>query len=116
MSTVRRGTWIVIGVGLITSLVLAGVISFYASGDPDGLEKVAEDVGFLDTAQDSAAAGSPLADYATTGVGDGRLSVGIAGVVGVLLTAAAAFGLFLWLGRRNRRAAGSAATEGAGTA
>jgi hypothetical protein len=43
------------------------------------------------------------------------LSVGIAGVVGVLLTAAIAFGLFLWLGRRHRAGAGSVAAEGAGS-
>ena len=32
--------------GFLVSLFLAGVVSFYASSDPDGLEKVAEDIGF----------------------------------------------------------------------
>jgi hypothetical protein len=102
MSTARRGVWALIGVGLLVSLLLAGVVSYYASSSPDGLEKVAEDIGFLDTAQDSATANSPLSDYAASGVDDARLSVGIAGLVGVVLTGAVAFGLFLWLGRRNR--------------
>lgn len=97
----RRGAWIVVGIGLAVSLLLAGVVSYYASSSPDGLEKVAEDKGFLDTAQDSAVAGSPLADYGVAGVADERLSVGLAGVVGVLVTLVVAFGLFLWLGRRN---------------
>ncbi len=35
--------------GFIVSLFLAGVVSFYASSSPDGLEKVAQDVGFIDT-------------------------------------------------------------------
>jgi hypothetical protein len=35
-------------------------------------------------------------------VSDERLSVGLAGVVGVALTAAIAFGLFTWLARRRR--------------
>ena len=33
--------------GVFVTLILAGVVSFYASGDPDGLEKVAEEKGFL---------------------------------------------------------------------
>lgn len=98
---VRRGAWIVIGVGLAVSLVLAGVVSYYASSSPDGLEKVAGEVGFLGDAEDSAVAGSPLSDYGIEGVSDERVSVGLAGILGVLVTAAVAFGLFLWLGRRN---------------
>ena len=38
--------------GFVVSLFLAGVVSFYASSDPDGLEKVAEDIGFIETAED----------------------------------------------------------------
>jgi len=102
----RRGTWIVIGIGVAVSLVLAGVVSYYASSSPDGLEKVAGDLGFGDSARSSATAGSPLSGYGVDGVSDARISAGLAGVVGVLITAAIAFGLFLWLGRRNRRRAG----------
>ncbi|MGB7980302.1 MAG: PDGLE domain-containing protein [Candidatus Nanopelagicales bacterium] len=101
----RRGLWIVVGAGLVISLFLAGIVSFYASSSPDGLEKVAEDVGFIDAAQDSAVAGSPLSDYGVAGVSDERLSVGLAGVVGLIATGVLAFGLFVWLGRRNRNAA-----------
>lgn len=98
----RKGIWLVVGIGIVVSLLLAGAISFYASSSPDGLEKVAEDQGFIDTAQDSAVAGSPLADYGVSGVEDERLSVGLAGIVGVLLTLVIAFGLFWWLGRGRR--------------
>lgn len=104
MTAMRRGLWAFIGIGLVVCLALAGLASHYASSDPDGLEKVAGDVGFLDSAEDSAAAGSPLSDYGVSGVGDDRVSVGLAGIIGVLITAALAFGLFLWLARRNRRA------------
>lgn len=100
----RRAVWVFIGIGLAVSLLLAGVVSYYASSSPDGLEKVAGDLGFLDSAKDSAASGSPLSGYGVESVGHERLSVGIAGVIGVLLTAAVAFGLFLWLARRNRSA------------
>jgi hypothetical protein len=99
---VRKGVWMIVGIGLAVSLLLAGVVSFYASSSPDGLEKVAEDIGFIDSAEDSAVANSPLSDYGVSGVTDERLSVGLAGVVGVALTAAMAFGLFTWLARRRR--------------
>lgn len=72
-------------VGLFVSAVLAAVVSFYASGHPDGLEYVAESLGFGTSAQDSVVAGSPLADYAVADVGDPRLSGGLAGLVGALV-------------------------------
>jgi PDGLE domain len=99
---VRKGVWMIVGIGLAVSLLLAGVVSYYASSSPDGLEKVAGDIGFIDSAEDSAVADSPLSDYGVSGVSDERLSVGLAGVVGVALTAAIAFGLFTWLARRRR--------------
>jgi hypothetical protein len=83
--------------GLVVALALAGIISYYASSSPDGLEKVAEDEQFLDTATDHATADSPLADYGVEGVDNERLSVGLAGVIGVVITAAIAGGLFLGL-------------------
>lgn len=114
---VRRGAWLLIGVGLAVSLLLAGVVSYYASSSPDGLEKVAGDLGFDSSARDSAVAGSPLSDYGVQGVSDERVSAGLAGTVGVLITAALAFALFLWLGRRNRRrAAASEAVRGGSAA
>ncbi len=104
MSTRRRvRTRTLVLLGVLLSLVLAGVVSFYASGSPDGLESVAGDQGFLGSARDSASSGSPFADYATRGVGDARLSGGLAGLVGVLVVGALAYGLFRLLARRSRR-------------
>lgn len=96
----RLSTRALVIVGLLVSLVIAGGISFYASGNPDGLEFVAERVGFLDTAEDSAAASGPLADYGVSGVEDSRLSGGLAGVIGVAATGLIAFTL-MWLVRRR---------------
>ena len=102
--TSRRGRtlWVV---GLIAALVVAGVVSYYASASPDGLEWAAERSGFLGSAQDSAAATSPLADYGVSGVDSERLSGGLAGVIGVLVTLTLAGGLALLLRRRSRSAA-----------
>ena len=84
----------IVQVGLVASIFVAAIVSFYASGHPDGLEFVAEQVGFLNTAKDSALATSPFADYAFVGLEYERISVAIAGILGVLLTAAISFGLF----------------------
>lgn len=88
-------------VGLIAALLIAGVASFYASAHPDGLEYVAEKTGFLDTAENSGTADSPLADYQTKGVDNERLSGGLAGVTGTLVVLLLAGGLFLVLRRRG---------------
>lgn len=106
MSTAGRTRtfWVV---GLLLALLIAGVGSWYASSAPDGLEWSAEQSGFLETAQDSAAADSPLADYAVNGE-EGRLSGGVAGVLGVVVTLAVAGGLTLVVRRRGSRATATA--------
>ncbi|MFY8197859.1 MAG: PDGLE domain-containing protein [Candidatus Planktophila sp.] len=89
-------------VGLAVSLVLAAGVSYYASSHPDGFEKSAGEIGFLDTAEDSPLAGSPLAEYGVAGVDNERLSGGLAGVIGVTSTAAISFGIFYALRRFNK--------------
>lgn len=91
----------------LVTLAVAGVLSFYASGHPDGLEFVAQSNGFLDTAKDSATAGSPLADYGVAGVRDARLSGGFAGVIGVLVTLLLASALAGVVRRRTGAGAGA---------
>ena len=88
--------WIV-----VLAVLLAGVVSVWASANPDGLEFVAERLGFGSTAGEHAAADSPLADYGTAGVDDARLSGGLAGVIGVAVVAVVAFGLMHLLRRRG---------------
>jgi cobalt/nickel transport system permease protein len=70
---------------VLVSLVVAGVVSFYASGHPDGLNHVAEKTGFIDAEKPHHTSDSPFAGYSTKGVEDSRLSGGLAGVVGVLI-------------------------------
>ncbi|MGW6141655.1 energy-coupling factor ABC transporter permease [Streptomyces sp. NPDC055140] len=96
----HRKVWIT---GLVTSLVLAGFVSFYASANPDGLEKVAHDKGIDKKTEKHASDGSPLAGYGVKDVGDARLSGGLAGVIGVGVTVVAGSGIF-WVLRRRRTA------------
>ncbi|OIJ63826.1 energy-coupling factor ABC transporter permease [Streptomyces mangrovisoli] len=106
--TSRRTLWIS---GLVTSVVLAGFVSFYASASPDGLEKVAHDQGIDKKAQRHASDGSPLAGYGVKDIADARLSGGVAGVIGVGVTAVAGSGVF-WVVRRRRHAqSGSSAVS-----
>ncbi|MFB6822756.1 energy-coupling factor ABC transporter permease [Streptomyces virginiae] len=93
-----RTVWVT---GLVTALVLAGFVSFYASASPDGLEKVAADKGIDEKVEEHAAANSPLADYGVKDVDDARLSGGLAGVIGVGVTVVAGTGIF-WAVRRRR--------------
>jgi cobalt/nickel transport system permease protein len=89
--------------GVLVALLLAGVVSFYASAAPDGLEKVAVDQGLDVTARDHALGDSPFAGYGTKGVDDRRLSGGLAGVTGVMVTLGAAGGLFFVLHHKTSR-------------
>ncbi|MFC0625750.1 energy-coupling factor ABC transporter permease [Kribbella deserti] len=75
-----------LGIALAVTLLVAGGVSLFASAHPDGLEFVGESLGFGSSAQDSAVAGSPLADYGVSGIGNERVSGALAGIIGVLLT------------------------------
>ena len=94
----RPSTRVVLAVGLLVALLLAGVVSVYASAAPDGLERVAEDTGFADTAEEHAASEGPLADYQLS---NGRGS-GVAGVVGVVVVLVVATGGAYALRRRGQ--------------
>jgi cobalt/nickel transport protein len=100
-------------VGLLVALVLAGVVSAFASAAPDGLDSVTRAGCTFDAhgevasgsciAQQARAHGlesSPFAGYHTRGVG-GAASTGMSGVAGVLATLAIAFGLATALRRRG---------------
>lgn len=87
--------------GLVVALLLGGVVSYYASSHPDGLEHVAEQAGFGATADEQTATDGPLADYQVRGVDDARLSGGLAGVIGILVTLTIAGGLALAVRRRD---------------
>lgn len=98
----QRTVALLVIAGMVLSVGLATLVSLAASSSPDGLEKVAEDTGFADSAEDSAVADSPLADYNAAFVADDNAGVSIAGLLGVLLTAVIGFGLFMLLRARKK--------------
>jgi cobalt/nickel transport system permease protein len=78
--------------GVLVALGLAFFVVPFASGWPDGLEKVAATLGFEHRAAATPVLAAPLPDYRFPGAGTAALSMVIAGVAGTLV----AFGL-AWL-------------------
>jgi cobalt/nickel transport protein len=97
-----RRTKLFLLAGLFVALVLAGIGSYYASADPDGLTKVSEDEGMAESETPHDLADSPLGGYETKDVDNDRLSGGMAGVVGVGVTFVVAGGAALLVRRRSR--------------
>ncbi len=80
---------------IVAAAVAVGIglfLSPFASRSPDGLETVADDHGFAESAAERSA---PLAGYGVPGLGGGRLSRAVAGGAGT----AAALGAALLVGR-----------------
>lgn len=101
-TSARRSPQRLLIAGLVFAFLVAGFVSGYASGSPDGLEKVAGDEGFLDSGQDHFSSGFFLADYAVAGIENERLAGGLAGVIGVLLTLAVGTLLFFAVTRLGK--------------
>ncbi|MEZ4676653.1 MAG: PDGLE domain-containing protein [Caldilineaceae bacterium] len=76
--------------------LVTAVFSFAASGSPDGLERVAEDHGFIGTALDPIY--NLLPDYTIPFIANETLSGIVAVVVGTLLV----FGIAIIIGRTVR--------------
>ncbi|MHB1043619.1 MAG: PDGLE domain-containing protein [Eubacteriales bacterium] len=83
---------------LLAALAVAVFISPFASSFPDGLERVAEDLGFIQKGEEQVLK-SPVPDYAFPGIKNEGLSTALAGAAGTLL----AFGAMYALGRSVAR-------------
>ncbi|SHF35198.1 cobalt/nickel transport protein [Desulfofundulus australicus DSM 11792] len=77
--------------GLLVALAVAAFLSPFASPSPDGLERVAEDKGFLHLAEGKELIHALMPDYVFPGVASGGLATSLAGLVGTLLVFAAMY-------------------------
>jgi hypothetical protein len=87
----------------VISLSLAVVVALFsplASPHPDGLERVAEDQGFLDTARE--AYYHIIPDYVFPGIENEKAATIVAGVVGTLLLFGLGYGMAWLLHRRAK--------------
>lgn len=79
-------------VPVVSIFLIAGVLSLFASAWPDGLERVAENMGFIDLGEQvRISVPTPLADYGIEGLG--QIGASIAGLVGAAVCFAVAFGI-----------------------
>ena len=101
-----RGNLVLLGVGLTIALLVVVVLAPRASGDPDGLERVAEDEGFAERARD--APFQLFADYRVPGVEGETASTILAGAIGVAAVTAVTL-----LAARVLRARSTRARDGA---
>ncbi len=74
------------------ALILGIFISPYASESPDGLERVADDKGFLNKAEETEPAWkhSPIPDYQFPKVKNEKFATSLSGLIGVIITAVVA--------------------------
>lgn len=100
-SSRSRAPWVL--AGIVISVVVVVAAALFASGDPDGLERVAEDEGFIERAQDALYELFP--DYTIPGIEDPVVTTVLSGLVGV----AVVFALMWLVGRMlaRRRSAGA---------
>lgn len=87
--------------GLMAALFLALVLSPFASPWPDGLEKVAEDKGFLEKGEIEPLFSSPIPNYAWPGLKSEKLATSVAGIVGTLIVFGMGYGLAALIRRRE---------------
>ncbi len=80
-SLARRYWW---AIGLLIAAIIVVALVPFASSDPDGLQRVAQDKQFLDSAQDSRFDWLP--NYSIPGIG-GDISRILAGLVGIAIVA-----------------------------
>ena len=90
--------------GFLGAVVVALFLSPWASSFPDGLERVAEDLGFIKKAEAPGTTvweKSPLPDYRVPGMQNERWAGGLAGLAGTVAVAAAGWGLARLLRKRG---------------
>jgi len=85
-------------IALLVALLMA-FISPFASSSPDGLEKVAEDKGFIEEAAETPY--ELIADYLFPGVENEALATILAGIIGTLVLFGLAYGVARLLRRKQ---------------
>ena len=88
-------------IGLLACLAVA-CLSPLASSSPDGLERVAENKGFIDLGQE--APFQVIADYVFPGIGNEALATILAGLIGTLILFGVVYGIS-WLIKSRRKEA-----------
>jgi len=95
--------WFILA-ALAVSIVLAGLLSPFASRSPDGLERVAADKGFIEKGEGGAVwKWTLIPDYELPGIKNGSISTASAGIIGTLAVFGGAYGIARILKRKRTR-------------
>lgn len=94
----RRETFLALGIALVIALLL----SPFASSLPDGLERVAEDLGFIERGEGADVMLAPIPDYKFPGLVHEGFSTALSGTVGTLAMFGIGFGLARLLRRKGQ--------------
>ncbi|MDP9134220.1 MAG: PDGLE domain-containing protein [Actinomycetota bacterium] len=104
-------TKLFVALAVAVAVGLATAVSPFASSSPDGLNKVAEDKGFIDAGKlHKVQESSPIEGYAFPGIDNERVAKGVAGLVGTLGVLAVGYGVAALLRRRDTPSARSVTT------
>ena len=101
----QRSNVIFIITAFSVALFLAIFISPFASSDPDGLEKVAQDKSFMEHAEEEGVTvweSSPIPDYAIPGIKNEKIATGLAGLIGTAIIFLVGFALAKMLSKEKK--------------
>lgn len=98
---IQKSAWGLAGAGLLVAIMLALVGSPFASKSPDGLEKVAEEKGFLDAGSSDKAVWtkSLFPEYKIESIESENISTSLAGFIGTMLVFGVGFGAIRFMVR-----------------
>ena len=107
-----KSVWSLAGAGLAVAILLALVVSPFASKSPDGLEKVAEEKGFMEAgAKDKTVwTKSLFPEYKIESIESENISTSLAGLIGTMVVFGIGFGTLRFMVRVPAKA-GNAARE-----
>jgi cobalt/nickel transport protein len=89
-------------IGLAVALSIALFLSPFASSWPDGLEKVAKDLGFIEKGEGTEVLKAPIPDYKIPGLDNEGLSTALSGTIGTLAMFGIGFGVARLLRRKGQ--------------
>ena len=83
---------------ILLSIMIAILAAFFASANPDGLEKVAETLGFIEKGAERT---SLMTDYTVPIISHEGISTSLAGILGIFITLGLFWGIALAFKRRQ---------------
>ncbi|NQU18046.1 MAG: PDGLE domain-containing protein [Candidatus Saganbacteria bacterium] len=84
---------------ILLSIMIAVSAAFFASAHPDGLEKVAETLGFIESGVERS---SIMTDYSVSFITHQGISTSVAGILGIFLTLGLFWGIAFTLKKTLR--------------